>query len=58
MTENFVSAADLMSRVLGADGYPYAVIEHPVSSATSVELLARAEATIEAISRIIGVEDA
>jgi len=34
MTSKFVSAADLMSRVLGADGYRYVVIEHPISSAT------------------------
>jgi sensor domain CHASE-containing protein len=34
MTERFVSAAELMSRVLGMRGYPFAVISHPVSSAT------------------------
>ena len=34
MTTKFVSAADLMSRVLGAEGYRYVVIEHPISSAT------------------------
>ena len=56
MTENFVSAAQLMSRVLGADDYPFAVIDHPVSSATNTELLARAEATVEAIARITGIE--
>ena len=39
MTSKFVSAADLMSRVLGADGYRYVVIEHPISSA-SMEMLA------------------
>ena len=58
MTEKFVSAAELMSRALGADGYPFAVIDHPVSSATSDELLARAEATVEAIARITGIEPA
>ena len=56
MTEKFVSAAELMSRVLGADGYPFAVIDHPVSSATSGELLARAEQTIAAIADITGIE--
>ena len=56
MTENFVSAAELMSRALGADGYPFAVIDHPVSSATSAELLARAEATVEAIARFTNVQ--
>ena len=56
MTVNFVSAAELMSRALGADDYPFAVIDHPVSSATSAELLARAEATVAAITRITGIE--
>ena len=32
MTEQFVSAAELMGRVLGMPGYPFAVIDHPVSS--------------------------
>ena len=34
MTTQFVSAAELMSRVLGMPGYRFAVIDHPVSSAT------------------------
>ena len=33
MTERFVSAAELMARVLGMPGYAFAVIPHPVSSA-------------------------
>lgn len=33
MTTKFVSAAKLMARVLGADGYPFVVIDHPISSA-------------------------
>ncbi len=42
MTTQFVSAAELMARVLGADGYPFAVIDHPISSATPEQLAARA----------------
>ena len=38
MTEKFVSAAELMARVLGADGYPFVTIPHPISSATETEL--------------------
>jgi hypothetical protein len=34
MTDEFTSAAELMARVLGADGYPFVVIPHPMSSAT------------------------
>ena len=34
MTTRFVSAAELMARVLGFPGYAFAVIPHPVSSAS------------------------
>jgi len=47
MTEKFVSAADLMARVLGADGYAYAVIDHPISSAGLDVLKKRAAAAAE-----------
>ena len=47
MTTRFVSAAELMSRVLGMPDYRFAVIDHPLSSATDAELAAMAEATIE-----------
>jgi hypothetical protein len=46
MTERFVSAAELMSRVLGMPGYRFAVIGHPVSSVTDEGLAAMARATI------------
>ncbi len=42
MTTQFVSAAELMGQVLGADGYPFIVIDHPISSATTAQLEARA----------------
>jgi hypothetical protein len=34
MTTRFVSAAELMGRVLGFPGYGFATIPHPISSAT------------------------
>ena len=43
MTETFASAAELMARALGAADYPFAVIEHPISSADGAALAARAE---------------
>jgi len=49
MTSNFISAADLMAKVLGMPGYAYAIINHPVSSATDKELEARALQTMAAI---------
>ena len=42
MTANFVSAAELMARALGAEGYRFVVIEHPISSASSEDLAGRA----------------
>ena len=47
MTTKFVSAAELMARVLGADGYPFAVIEHPISSASDEALAEEARLTVE-----------
>jgi hypothetical protein len=47
MTTRFVSAAEMMARVLGMPGYDFAVIDHPVSSATDAQLAARARSAIE-----------
>ena len=44
MTEKFVSAAELMARVLGADGHPFVTIPHPISSASGEQLAAAARA--------------
>jgi hypothetical protein len=46
MTTKFVSAADLMARVLGAEGYRYVVIEHPISSAALDVLADRARKAV------------
>ena len=53
MTSNFVSAGELMGRVLGLPDYDFGVIEHPVSSADDQGLEARARATVEAVRRIV-----
>ncbi len=42
MTEKFVTAAELMTRVLHAEGFPFVVIPHPISSASPDELGAAA----------------
>ena len=47
MTERFVSAAELMCRVLGMPGYGFARIGHPVSSATDRGLEEMARLAIE-----------
>jgi 2-keto-3-deoxy-L-rhamnonate aldolase RhmA len=46
MTTKFVSAAELMARVLGAEGYPFVVIEHPISSASDEALAEAARAAV------------
>ena len=47
MTTRFVSAAELMGRVLGMPDYRIAVIGHPISSASDEQLVDYARATIE-----------
>jgi len=47
MTERFVTAAEMMSRVLGMPDYRFARIGHPVSSATDAELAAMARRALE-----------
>ena len=47
MTERFASAAELMCRVLGMPNYRFAVIGHPISSASDAQLAEYARVTIE-----------
>jgi len=55
MTSNFVSAADLMARALGAEGYRFVVIDHPISSATPEALAERArQAVAESVDILRG----
>ncbi len=42
MTDKFISAAELMARVLGAEGYPFVTITHPISSAGEAALAEQA----------------
>lgn len=53
MTTRFVSAAELMSRVLGFPGYEFAVIPHPISSASDDALRQAAEAAAEHAARLL-----
>ena len=46
MTSAFVDGARLMATALGAPGYRFVVIDHPIASATDAELAARAELTV------------
>ena len=47
MTSKFVSAAEMMSRALGAEGYPFVIINHPISSASKDELKIQASIALK-----------
>ncbi len=47
MTSAFVDGAELMASTLGVAGYAFAVIEHPIASATDAQLEDKARRTIE-----------
>jgi hypothetical protein len=47
MTSAFVDGAELMATALGVPGYRFAVIAHPISSATDADLEAKARHTLE-----------
>jgi hypothetical protein len=53
MTTRFVSAAELMGRVLGFPGYAFAVIPHPISSATDDDLREMAAAATAQARRLL-----
>lgn len=53
MTSQFVTAAELMSRVLGMPGYPFSIIEHPIASADDAKLKSMAAATIADVRRLL-----
>jgi hypothetical protein len=53
MTTRFVTAAELMSRVLGFPGYEFAVIPHPISSAGDLALRGAADAALQQARRLL-----
>lgn len=53
MTTEFVSAAELMARVLGLPGYPFVVIDHPISSATVDQLADRARIAADEVAALL-----
>ena len=46
MTERFASGAEFMAKVLGMPNYRFAVIGHPISSASDEQLAQYARATV------------
>ncbi|MXW01061.1 MAG: hypothetical protein F4X59_10165 [Holophagales bacterium] len=53
MTSAFVDGAELMAHACGAPDYRFAVIEHPISSATDAELLERASEIVRQAEELV-----
>jgi len=53
MTSRFVSAAELMCKVLGMPEYKFATIDHPISSASEAQLADYARMTIEQARQLL-----
>ena len=53
MTTRFVTAAEMMARVLGFPAYEFAVIPHPISSATDETLRDMATAASTQARRLL-----
>jgi hypothetical protein len=53
MTTRFVSAAELMARVLGFPSYQFATIAHPISSASDDTLRAMAATAADQARRLL-----
>jgi len=53
MTSQFVTAAELMTRVLGAEGHEFVVIEHPISSASTEMLAERARLAVTRCAELL-----
>jgi hypothetical protein len=53
MTTRFVSAAELMCRVLGMPSYKFVVIDHPISSASDARLAEYARATMDQVRPLL-----
>ena len=47
MTSKFVSAAEMMSRALGAEEYAFVIIDHPISSASKDKLKIQASIALK-----------
>ena len=56
MTSAFVDGAELMAHACGAPDYQFAVIEHPISSATGEELLERAGEIVRQAEELVLAE--
>ena len=57
-TEPFIVTGKAMARARGRGDYPFAVIPHPIASASDAELRARAEAALpQVVQLLVGQTD-
>jgi hypothetical protein len=53
ITEPFIPTADAIAELAGMPGYPHAVIPHPVSSLSPVEVHRRADAVATRVETLL-----
>ena len=53
VTSAFVTGAEAIAAALGAAGYRYAVIKHPIASATGDELAAKAASALDQAAALV-----
>ena len=53
MTSAFVDGARLMATALGAPGYRFAVIDHPIAASTDRDLAHKAELTVRQADELL-----
>ena len=53
VTSAFVTGAEAIAAALGAAGYGYAVIEHPIASAIGDELAAKAASALDQAAALL-----
>lgn len=53
-TEQFISSAHMTAQTFGMDGYPIAVILHPIGRVTDQELDERAEVALPQVVELLG----
>jgi hypothetical protein len=53
ITDRFVSTAQVMARVSGMPGHPFAVIPHPISNNSDADLREKAADAVQQCARIL-----
>jgi hypothetical protein len=57
VTDAFTRSGNAMAKTMGAEGYRYAMVPHPVSNLDAQQCLERARAVLPDVLTILGVGD-